>query len=223
MRIFEFKVMKLKLVTWNVWFSPHEMSLRTHAMMNILQRINPDVICLQEVTHGFLQEISRLSWIVDGFLCSDKGYDGSTIDQYGCATLCKKSLDPTFSFVNFENSYMGRHLLTTRCIISGRNQCIDIGNVHLESLNNACRREEQLGVCATLLSPGKSVLVGDFNFCSERNYYGSLPLENDCLCKMMPSYEDLWRKLKPEEIGYTFDSVANRMLKKYEQARYVHV
>jgi endonuclease/exonuclease/phosphatase family metal-dependent hydrolase len=114
---------------------------------------------------------------------------------------------------------MDRHLLTARCIIGVPNQYINIGNVHLESLNNARTREEQLGICDTILPSGKSILVGDFNFCSERNYDGSLPLENDCLSRTMPSYEDLWRKLKPEEKGFTFDSTANKMLKKYEQAR----
>ena len=123
--------------------------------------------------------------------------------------------------MQFDNSEMGRHLLTARCAIGDQKHCITVGNVHLESLNNAKIREAQLAVSDRALPTGESILVGDFNFCSERNYDGSLPLENDCLSRVLPSHEDLWQKLKPGEQGFTFDSVKNTMLSKYEQARYM--
>lgn len=214
--------MKLRLVTWNVWFAPYEMSLRASAMINILQKVNPDVICLQEVTCNFLEQISRSQWITDKYFCSDPTYDGSTIKKYGygCAILCKRHLSPSFSFVKFDNTEMGRHLITARCAIGDENQFVTFGNVHLESLDNAKTREAQLDVSNSLLPTGESILVGDFNFCSERNYDASLPLENDCLSRTIPSYEDLWQKLKPEQHGFTFDSMVNKMIHSYEQARY---
>ena len=190
-------------------------------MMNILQRIKPDVICFQEVTTAFLEEVSKVPWISEEYLCSDPNYDGSSLNGYGCAILCKGNLKPHFSFTDFENSNMGRHLLAMSCEIDGKGKSrnVNVGCVHLESLNNAKIRKEQLLACNALLPPGRSILVGDFNFCSERNYDGSLPLENDCLSDVIPSYQDVWQKLKPGEKGYTFDSQINKMLRKFEQAR----
>ena len=126
-----------------------------------------------------------------------------------------------FSFTDFENSNMGRHLLAMSCEIDGKGKSrnVNVGCVHLESLNYAKIRKEQLRACNSLLPPGRSILVGDFNFCSERNYDGSLPLENDCLSDVIPSYQDVWQKLKPGDKGYTFDSQINKMLRKFEQAR----
>lgn len=50
-----------------------------------------------------------------------------------------------------------------------------------------------------------------------------LPPENDNLAmalKESDHWVDLWPKLRPTEKGYTFDSVANTMLRRFEQMRY---
>ena len=81
-----------------------------------------------------------------------------------------------------------------------------------------------------------SILMGDFNFCSYRNYPRSeethyrsrtgasdRPLENDSLTAILPHHRDVWAALHPTEKGYTFDSERNPLIAKYEQMRYDRV
>jgi len=101
-----------------------------------------------------------------------------------------------------------------------------IGCVHLESLDNANLRREQLAICKKKLDKlgGKdndAMLVGDFNFCSYRNYNPEItPLENKVLSEMIPSFVDLWPRLHPGTKGYTFDSENNTLISRYERMRY---
>eukprot|EP01129_Flabellula_baltica_P007272 TRINITY_DN2810_c0_g1_i2.p1 TRINITY_DN2810_c0_g1~~TRINITY_DN2810_c0_g1_i2.p1 ORF type:complete len:113 (-),score=16.83 TRINITY_DN2810_c0_g1_i2:34-372(-) len=46
------------------------------------------------------------------------------------------------------------------------------------------------------------------------------PLENDVLQRVIPEYIDIWPHLHPDEPGFTFDSLNNRMLQQYEEMRY---
>lgn len=210
----------MKILTWNVWFDSLEMPRRTMAIVNILERIRPEVACFQEVTAPFLTKLLETPWIQREYICSDP-MDCSTIGRYGVMMLTRKELAPMYTWVDFDMSRMGRKLLCAQISLPNE-ECLTVGTVHLESLNTQRVREAQLEICRDNLPRGKSVLVGDFNFCSERNYSGSLPLDNDCLEIILgpDKYEDLWAKLRPGEVGYTFDSERNKMLLKYEQARY---
>lgn len=179
-------------------------------------------MCFQEVTKTFVDVARAIPWITAEYLSSDPELDGSTINSYGTLTLAKRNLFPTFERTDFP-SYMGRDLLIAR--ISLEEGCeVHVGNVHLESLDSQFIREKQLLVCSEKLPVGRSVLCGDFNFCSERNFIDDgRPLNNDCLSRIIPRYTDLWSTLRPSEHGYTFDSVTNSVIGKFEQSRYDRV
>jgi len=97
--------------------------------------------------------------------------------------------------------------------------------VHLESLNFAPQRKYQIKECAKELEryerSSDTMLMGDFNFCSYRNFDKySKPLENDNLKNHIPQYVDLWAQIHPERKGYTFDSERNPIIIKFERMRY---
>ena len=117
---------------------------------------------------------SHQSWVAD-YDCSDKDHSGSTVAPYGVLTLCRKSFKPEFKFYPFPTR-MARKLLVTRIAVTGDEFLV--GNVHLESLDSRALREQQLGICGTVLnSAPHSILCGDFNFCSYRNYMNINPLD----------------------------------------------
>lgn len=111
--------------------------------------------------------------------------------------------------------------------------------MHLESLDNKNVRREQLVVMNDYLKHvDDAVVCGDFNigalhnfdynwhvgrFGNDDNYKPKFPLENDVLKQVMPAFRDCWVEMHEDECGYTYDSVVNKMLGKYEQMRYDRV
>lgn len=188
---------KLSLVTWNVWFDAFESYRRFSYIFNLMDKYQPDVILLQEVTPYFIQILQKQSWM-EGYDCSDD-FSSHTVDPYGVLTLTKKSLQCKFRFVPLPSN-MGRKLLICRTTNLELN--LTIGNIHLESLANSVIRERQLQVCAeTLMEDANWILCGDYNFCSYRNFAGNGPLENSSLQRQLPGYCDMWEVLRPNEKG----------------------
>ena len=71
--------------------------------------------------------------------------------------------------------------------------------------------QKRLPVCSPGADAPLTILAGDFNFCSYRNFVPSLPLENDDLAVCLPGWLDVWEALKDtsSEPGYTFDTELN--------------
>ena len=181
---------RLSLLTWNVWFEPMQLAARGRESLRIAELMRPDIICLQEVTEAFLEPLRESSWIHSEYLCSDSDFRGGTLGAYGVLMLCKRSLCPSFHWHHLPSN-MGRSLLVSKCTMeNGREVCV--GTVHLESLDNQTTREKQLRVCEGVLPAGSSILCGDFNFCSFRNYIVSSPLHNECLSEILPNFVDVW-------------------------------
>lgn len=225
------KSRSISVLTWNIWFEAFSFEKRCKSIFRECETRNPDIICLQEVTLKFChllnlestRESSGSSWL-SSYISSDGDLTGQSIKPYGVMILCKKELLPEFTFFPFV-SEMDRKLLVVDIKLSDGN--IRIGTVHLESLSYHTVREHQLEVCANVLSSHSSILCGDFNFCSYRNYHmpkdtSNLKLENDSLGEILPGFVDMWSCLHPSEKGYTFDTEANEMLSchRHEQMRY---
>lgn len=169
--------------------------------------MQPDVICLQEVTPSFIKKL-KASQIFNDYTCSD--ISDSAVLPYGVLTLAKKELRARYRFVDLPTS-MDRRLLIAD--IPDEKGLFRIGNVHLESLNSQPTREAQLRICADALranTPSLHMLCGDFNFCSNRNYY-TYPtppvLHNACIAHIFPEARDAWLDL--HDPGYTFDGSIN--------------
>jgi hypothetical protein len=80
----------------------------------------------------------------------------------------------------------------------------------------------QLRIChEVLMQYPDALLLGDFNFDSERNFSPPphVPLENAALANIMPEFVDVWPALRHER-GLTFNSDLNPYIGKPEHMRY---
>jgi len=206
------------VVTWNVWFGEFKMEERYDEILNIFSALSVDVICLQEVTTPFVDKIKEHEF-AEQYDISDISLDGSTLGSYGVLTMVRRARNASFHWHELPSEMDRKLLVTTFNTPAGR---MSVGNVHLESLNNAPIRAAQLKLCDSILThTPNSVLCGDFNFDSERNFRGAGPLENDMLQRILPTYKDAWLELHPPSSGKTYDSELNHMLlKKNERMRY---
>jgi len=232
----------LTVVTYNVCFERDFYDQRCEQIFKIIQGNNVDVICLQEVTPLFVDKLLKENWAQDCYYLSTYQTDPS-IEPYGCIIL---SIIQPRSFKRWAlPSQMGRDCLVAEYIINGEEfACC---TTHLESLDHPETRKEQLQRISEILTFPNAILMGDFNFDSTQNYshvqlkrdahrrgipFDTLEnmvfdpmetLENDILRIIFTEFRDGWSEsgLKlPDEKGYTFDSVENRMIKQYERMRY---
>lgn len=184
---------ELRVVTWNVWFNKWQRELRQRILWRELERLQPDVVCLQEVVpeHFNGPELRALRdrgwWICERTI---RGYDVLVATRRPVLDCERMPLPST----------MGRELLMIR--IDTR-PVLTVATVHLESTprmtNARCR---QLGDIHTRLAGEPEVLlVGDMNFPA-----GDRP-EAACL----PGWTDIWGALRPEDPGFTVDTDVNMM------------
>jgi len=208
---------------------------RYQHIVQLFEKYKADVICLQEVIGKFIDVLVKNDYVRENYYIIHD--DCKTWPGYGTYFLS------TFPFIleRYELiTSMGRDLIVG--VLNINNEKIYCGNIHLESLANPFIRSQQLFRCNELLDENNTaLLLGDFNFASDKNYSlierrrdliekGEDPysishledekLENNVLKEMMPNFDDIWELLHPGENGYTFDSSINKMLKHYEEMRY---
>lgn len=206
-------ISSLSLVTFNIWFDEYYKLERLSETMSLCK--GKDIICFQEVTQPkVLQAILGTSWVQNEYYISD--VQGNTVSPYGVLILSKIPL-LKFSFhkmhTNMERFFLCMHLILN-------NELVQIGTVHLESLNNQKLRKSQLITISKVLTAKTNIFCGDFNFCSYRNWnINDKDLENKVLEEIVPEYIDVWEKYGNGK-GYTFDSEVNKMLEHHEQMRY---
>eukprot|EP00928_Gymnodinium_smaydae_P049922 TRINITY_DN33530_c0_g1_i1.p1 TRINITY_DN33530_c0_g1~~TRINITY_DN33530_c0_g1_i1.p1 ORF type:complete len:309 (-),score=32.46 TRINITY_DN33530_c0_g1_i1:183-1109(-) len=203
----------LRIGTLNIWFDNKLRAARTRALIVAIKQLNLDICCLQEVIPEVALEIMNA---FPGWSCSDPG-DGSSVAPYGVMAMVAPGTHARMCFHDLPTN-MCRRLLVIEC---GN---ITVATVHLESLNNHPTRTAQLLECRRLLAPFEDVLlVGDFNFDSERNFQPPhRPLENEALGVCLPDYVDVWPALRSDR-GLTFDSTNNPYIPRPEHMRYDRV
>ena len=197
-----------------------------------------DVICLQEVTRDYLHAILAAAYFRDGrWLISD--ITGSSCEPHGTIVLSRFPLKSLFQW-SFPTS-MFRVGYIAKISLDGTE--LAIATAHLESLNNASVRIEQLNILATKLSVSKNALImGDFNMDARSNYsdvekvrerrntestftirdlaVDQSALEDNLVKEVLSEYTDVWPQLHGEEPGYTRDSETNAIITDgYEQVR----
>ena len=199
---------RLRVMTYNVWFSDNEFTRRATEIFRIIWALDPDVVMLQEVLPKFLDQLWVQPWAQAAytFSRSPAAYtisrspaDAAPAD-YFVLMLVRKQLEPVFSEHQLPSA-MGRTLVKATMTVNGspfdgpplhsprlarawpHPNCVTgagalrlhglpaVATVHLESLNNAQRRREQLQSAAALLAgSGPALLAGDFNFGADRDY-----------------------------------------------------
>lgn len=216
--------MSLKILTQNVWFSSKLSQARTQGLCRLIDDTRPDVILLQEVTPAVLK-LLRSHEFVDRY-----DFSKPPATSYFTTTMCRSALNPSFTEFPIP-SEMGRTLLLTEFDLTcGRGDAAvkistTVGNVHLESLDNAVLRKRQLDAVHSRLSPRTAhshvFLCGDFNIDADRTFdemrrgevgsRGASP-ENLVLLDSLRGFRDAWPSDDAADRGYTFDVRVNEMI-----------
>ncbi|KDO26517.1 hypothetical protein SPRG_07919, partial [Saprolegnia parasitica CBS 223.65] len=145
---------RLRLVTWNMWFDPRAQEQRFDALIVDVLALNPDVVCLQEVTPQVLSAIEA-----SALLQATYEHSPEPVCPYGCLILARRALRPKFANTPLP-SKMGRSMVT--CVVQGHMGTLPdviIGTVHLESLNAPAMREAQLRACAAVFLPHANAVL----------------------------------------------------------------
>ena len=197
------------IVTWNVFgMNKKKLESRTHSICNILLKLKPDIILLQEVVSEseeiFRRQMSHLYTIVKSRGGKNLYYTATLILKTGRDVYLKISYSNT---VQYKLSIMGRDMLIVKLKLEGIT--VNIVNTHLESTDYLTKvRSHQL---QQLFSWSESVpksemivVAGDMNLTDEElQDKEGLPL----------GWIDVWESLgKNEETQYTWDMTRNNSI-----------
>lgn len=189
----------LKVVTFNVLFDTYQPDLifskdRYPKLLEALQQTDADVICLQEVTNLFLSFVKKSDWIRKSYFLSDAS--GSTLNPYGVLILSRL---PFRSLQQYQ--FLSKGFLLAEYLIN--NERVILPALHLTSdRSKECEKKRLLQLQDVFLRTkdfDHAILIGDFNF-------GDGP-ENEAV--MWGSHVDVWKHLKPDSPGFTFDPPVN--------------
>jgi tyrosyl-DNA phosphodiesterase 2 len=185
--------MSLRVVTWNVWCGQERRLARQHALWSELERLDPDVICLQEVVseHRDGPEIESLR---------ERGWWVSHDRIYIYDVLMLARVPVVASERMSLISLMGRELVVAQLELEPR---LTVATVHLESnaqLTDVRVRQLQ-AIDERLRGESNALLVGDMNFPD-----GERPE-----AEVLTGWRDVWPAVHGNAPGYTVDSELNRM------------
>ncbi|TVU46443.1 hypothetical protein EJB05_05982 [Eragrostis curvula] len=200
----------VKIMTYNVWFREEvELNIRMNALGNLIKRHNPDLICFQEVTPNIYLLFEKSDWW-GRYKCS-LSHKEAMIHPYYCMQMSKVPVK-SFDCIPFSYSQMGRELCIAHVNIGGVIELV-LATSHLESPCPAPPKWDQMYSKERVAQANESLrLLEAFRnviFCGDMNWDdkgdGPFPLPDGWI--------DAWVELKPGEIGLTYDTKANLMLK----------
>lgn len=199
----------IKILTYNVWFREDlEMHKRMQAIGDLIQQHSPDIVCFQEVTPNIYDIFQKSAWWKK-YRCSVP-YERAATEVYFCIQLAKL---PVKSFICRPFSYtaMGRELCITE-IETNSNKSLVIATSHLESpcpgpptwdqMFSKERVNQAKEAVSFLQKYPNAVFCGDMNWDDKLD--GQFPF--------VEGWFDAWEKLRPGEIGWTYDTKSNKML-----------
>jgi len=204
----------LRVVTLNLWNLAGDWRRRRAAVIWWLQRLDPDVVCLQEVvddgsrnTAGWLAERLELAGVAFGGV--RVGGDGSST-QFGPAIVSRWPIDIKKAYV-LPNSPGPTDV--ERVLLHARTGGLDVFSVHLTSLyESGALREQQcieidrvVASCVDPSSPLPPVLAGDFNAepdSAEVRFLCGL----GSLDGRSTYWQDAWRVAGEDGPGWTWDN-----------------
>lgn len=211
---------RLRVATYNIWFDRATMADRLPRLVDELERIDADVLALQEVTRASLDFLLRSPWS-SHYISSHRP---DSLGRYGTVLFVRNSLAAgleasLFSSRPFEVTLMGREMVTA-CLPGVR-----IYATHLESLGGRekVRRHQmrEIEVEAAMVPEQAVIFMADTNFCSSSEHFGG-----DDGGSAREKWLDAWEQTAAErstqtwpgfdaEHGFTFDSKLNTHVKSY--------
>ncbi|CAO2823647.1 unnamed protein product [Amaranthus hypochondriacus] len=199
----------IKILSYNVWFAEDlEVHRRMQAIGDLIQLHAPDVICLQEITPNIYNILQNSTWWKK-YRCS-VSYERATSEVYFCMQLTKLPVK-SFRCEQFSLTRMGRELCVAEMKVY-ENKSLVVATSHLESPSpgpptwdqmNSKERVNQAKEAVNFLKRFPNVV-----FCGDMNWDDKLDGQFPCA----EGWFDAWEKLRPTEIGYTYDTKSNKML-----------
>ena len=132
------EIPKFTLMTYNVWFDRHNYLNRKIALLEILKKKSPSVICLQEVIQPFMEFLQEDDFIKANYYISD-----SMLEPYNIVMLSKFPLK--FYHLTFPTN-QNRYLIIGEIRIRSQefSRSLIFSTSHFESLENADFRKDQM-------------------------------------------------------------------------------
>lgn len=200
---------EIKILSYNVWFREDlEVHRRMQAVGDLIQLHTPDVICFQEVTPNIYSILQKSTWW-KRYHCS-VSYERAASEAYFCMQLAKLPVK-SFRCKPFSNTAMCRELCIAEVEVT-KDKSLVIATTHLES---PCpgpptwdqmfskERVNQAKEAIAFLQKYPNVI-----FCGDMNWDDKL----DGQFPFVEGWFDAWEKLRPSEIGWTYDTKSNKML-----------
>lgn len=209
----------IKVLSYNIWFEEEACIERLFSLIEIINKLNPDVICLQEVRPQIYEAL------ISNLNDYRYHYPKKINKSYGCCNFSKYPITKCLDFT-FQNSNMGRSLIITKIDYPYHNKTEDgisvdkvevvVSNVHFESLFKKNIKNEiklqQYEISANILNQlfdtYKNVIL-----CSDTNL---MEHEEDIFNQIFKdnSWKDLWELKGSDTNRYSYDSYENVHLQK---------
>jgi len=210
----------LKVVSFNVLFdrfdeemNPEQTVLRTvlrterwSALLDHIKDLKAHIICFQECTPCFVELVLNTSWVKHHYFSTASPNDLSTITPDGqlllttfpVARAIRHNFSKSKSVLLAELDLLGRRLIVPCLHLTSdyRGGRSTQRNEQLATILDICRiwdDEEDLDI----------LLVGDFNCAYEE--------EDIEVLSSLKGHVDVWRHVWPEDPGFTFDPLSNRL------------
>ena len=223
---------EIRALTYNVWFEESvALSDRVQGLSDVVRRVDPHVLCLQEVTPNILMLLHAQPWFEE--------YKGTPPppQQYFTVVMFKRYLDKPDGETKlvrraFPNSRMGRYADGVAGIDCGGGLELAVMSSHLESFISKTQTSsaERVAQCEDALRALEGVVSrraeererrggggsGSSSSSGRRNaiFAGDLNWDEatDGAPPLPPGWEDAWLVAGDGTEGYTYDAKRNEML-----------
>jgi poly(A) polymerase len=191
----------LKVITYNILSDLHEVDkiysdLRWELLLAELDRVDADIIALQEVTPTSLAVILAADWVRSSYYISASPA-ADNVKPYGNVLLSRWHFD----LVEHQFSAHKRVLVGSWQI---NDRAVHLANIHLTSSrgeNSLQKRDLQLATVVNYLQTltGDRFIVGDFN------------ARDNQLAEIIDygNFRDLWCDTHPDDVGHTIEPNRN--------------
>lgn len=201
---------KLKILSYNIWFSEMLWEQRTVSLVDVIRKNNPNVICLQEVRPIIFTSLK------DQLIEYKYSYPKKVSTRYGCVIFSKYKIKRCWKYP-FMNSHMFRSLYVVNIEIPIESNddefpFIDviIATSHFESVFSQHNVEKinQYQYVRKVLDL-LSVEYKNIILCADTNV---MSYEEDSLNDIFVGYIDAWAVNYKTSDEYTFNSECNPYL-----------
>lgn len=200
------KQFNLKVMSYNIWFEDFNRTERLFSLFEVIEKANPDIVCLQEVLDFQYETIkNRLNY--------SYSYPEKISGRYGCVILSKWPIVKA-TIINLP-TLMGRNLTLVKIVAS--ETLFTVANVHFESEFNGTNltKKEQFKYVGAILNK----LYYDNNnviLCSDTNV---TEFDEAVFSKEFNGFFDAWKSNGSDfnkQYTYDYDTNTNLQSRKIE-------